>query len=195
MWPFGRKKSDLQKEPEKKFDIVQMDEAYFKIAEIITKNDTEVMREIKESFANPQDYQEKHDERLSNCYMLNEKERKAFVLNRWMLMIDILERYNYVCSRDWKDELDDFLYFLFHTKRAVSEQLEGDRFKLVLSQEGDIPQWSTIINGKLAEKNLVVGYIGTDSDSYIVFLCSKQELACLEECASAVNQVICRLKD
>ena len=31
-------------------------------------------------------------------------------------MVDTLEKYNYVCERDWKDEFEDFIYFLSNLK-------------------------------------------------------------------------------
>lgn len=79
----------------KRSNPAQMDEKYFEIAGMITNQDPEVMSEMKE-----------------------------YAIDKWWLMIDILEQHNYICTRDWKDELQDFLHFLFQTKRAVSENIE-----------------------------------------------------------------------
>lgn len=193
MWFFGKKCDKEKKEPENKFNPVQTDEMYLKIAEILTNNDAEVISEIKEGYAYPQNYIEKHHERLAE-YMMDE-EMKGCVLNKWWLMVDTLEIHNYVCVRDWKDELEDFLYFLSQTKRATAEGIEIDQLSSALSQDGDIAQWCKIIDGKLTEKNLVVGNIDTESDQYTLFLVTKQELASLEECASSVNQIISRVSD
>lgn len=193
MWLSDKKGNKEKKESEEKSGSVQTDEVYLKIAEIITNNDMEVISEIKDGYANPQDYIQKHHERLSE-YILDE-EMKDCVLNKRWLMIDILEIHNYVCVRDWKDELEDFLYFLFQTKRAIAEGIEIDQSDSALSQDGDIPQWCKIVDEKLAEKNIVVGNIDTESDQYTLFLATKQELASLEECASTVNQIISCVSD
>lgn len=174
-----------------------MDEKYFEIVRIITNDNAEVMEEIKEGFIYPQKYIEKHYEHLSQDYMLNDKEIKNYTMDKWRLMVDLLEQHNFVCIRDWKDELQDFLYFLFQTKRAVSENLEKDKLNLnsILSEEGNLSQWSGIIDEKLTDKNLVIGHIDTDSDQYTLFLCTRQELASLKECASSVGHIISYAKE
>ena len=59
-----------------------------------------------------------------------------------------------------------------------------------LPQEGNIPEWSRLLEQKLAEKGLVVGYLGTEGDEYTVFFTTWKELALLERCASSIHQVI-----
>lgn len=170
-------------------------EKCLEIAEIISNKDAGVMSEIRESFASPSTYIDKHREHLSEYFFLDENELNDFAADKWRVMVDILELHEYVCMRDWKDELEDFLYFLLQTKRAVAENIKIDESDPAFSEEGDIPEWSTLIDDKLAGKNLVVGNINTDSDAYTVFICTAEEMLSLKKCSSAINHRIDFAKD
>ena len=193
MWLFGKKNNDIAKEQKSSVETVSeqsIEEMCLKIAEMISGNDKCVMTELKESYANPQAYIAKYHEHLSGDYMLEENEMEAYVSDKWWLMTDLLEIKEYVCKRDWKDELEDFLYFLSETKRAVSENIRLDELDLPFSEEGDIPEWSALIDKELTNKNLAVGNIETESDEYTVFLCAVDVLERLEKCAGAMNHKI-----
>ena len=173
----------------------EVTEKCLKIAEIISNKDIDIMQDLRESFESPKMYIDKYHEHLSEDYMLNEKEMKDFAADKWMLMVDILELHGYICSRDWKDELQDFLYFLCQTKRAVSENITFDESDSAFSEEDDISIWSALIDDILAGKNLVVGNIDTDSDQYTLFICTVEELILLKEYSSVINHRIDFAKD
>lgn len=170
-------------------------EKCLEIAEIISNKDTDVMSELRESFASPSTYIDKHREHLSEYFMLDENKLNDFAADKWRAMVEILELHEYVFTRDWKDELGDFLYFLLQTKRAVAENIKIEESDPVFSEEGDIPEWCTLIDDKLAAKNLVVGNIDTDSDEYTVFICTAEEMLSLKKCSSAINHRIDFAKD
>ncbi|MDE7205864.1 MAG: hypothetical protein K2N90_01655 [Lachnospiraceae bacterium] len=193
MWNFGKKNNDVKGEQESSVGTVSeqsIEEMCLKIAEMISGNDRGIIAELKESYANPQAYIAKYHEHLSEDCMFDEIEMEAYVSDKWWLMTDLLEIKEYVCKRDWKDELEDFLYFLSETKRAVSENVRLDKLDLPFSEEGDIAEWSALIDKELTSKNLAVGNIDTESDEYTVFLCAVDELERLEKCAGAMNHKI-----
>ena len=160
------------------------------IARVITQSDSEVLSELQEALAAPERYLEREKERLQALYPRSEEELKRCAADPWWLMREILEQYQFVCTRDWKDEREDFLTFLFETRRAKAEGLLLDSNFFDFPQEGNIPEWSRLLEQKLAEKGLVVGYLGTEGDEYTVFFTTWKELALLERCASSIHQVI-----
>lgn len=193
MWLFGKKNNDVKKEQESKetADSEQnIEEMCLKIAEIISGNDKSVISELRESYANSQTYIAKYHEHLSEDYMFDEGEIEDFVCDKWWLMTDILEMKEYVCKRDWKDELGDFLFFLSGTKRAVSENIKLDQLDVSFSESGSIPQWSELIDKELTNRNLAVGNINTESDEYTVFLCAVEELEALKKYAHSIDRKI-----
>lgn len=166
------------------------DENYLEIARIITDNDLEVKSEMQESFHDPQGYAARHIERLSEEYGMDEEELRDAAADHWWLMTDILETHGYVCTRDWKDELQDFLHFLFQTKRAGSQGLSVNGLKTEFSESGSIPEWCRLLDEELSEKEIAVGNIDTDSDSYTVFFCTKAEMEILKKLASETGHTV-----
>ena len=190
MWLFGKKSNDVKKEQESNetADSEQnIEEMCLKIAEIISGNDKSVISELREIYANPQTYIAKYHEQ---DYMFVEGKMNDFVCDKWWLMADILEIKEYVCKRDWKDELEDFLFFLSGTKRAVSENIKLDQLDVPFSESGSIPQWSELIDKELTNRNLAVGNINTESDEYTVFLCAVEELEALKKYAHSIDRKI-----
>lgn len=194
---FKKKNNDTKieiKSDEKIISEQDIEENCLKIAEIISGGGENVMSELRESYANPQIYITKHHEHLLEAYALEEEEMEEFACDKWWLMTDILEMNRYVCKRDWKDELEDFLFFLFETKRALSENIKIDSTDLPFSESGSVPQWSELIDHALADKNLIVGNIDTESDEYTLFLCTVDELKALSEYARSIHQKIAPAK-
>lgn len=192
MWLFGKKNHQTPEEPEKKPEPAQLEEPYLTIAATITQNDAAVLADMQEGFADPQGFLEKHYEYLPEAMqqLMND-----WTTDKWWLLSDILERHNYICKRDWKDELQDFLGFLFQTRRAVQEKLELDQLSYGLLPEGEIPEWSALLDERLKEKDLVVGNLVQDADEYAVFLCTPREMEILQECAATIDQTICCAKE
>ena len=171
------------------------EENYLEIARIITENDAEVLAEMRESFMDSRGYAVRHSARLLEEYGMDEDELRNAAADHWWLMTDILELHGYVCTRDWKDELQDFLYFLFQTKRAVSEGLSMTGLETEFSENDSIPVWSRLLGERLSGRRLVVGNIDTDSDSYTVFFCTEEEMELLKKTASETGHTITCAQD
>ncbi|WP_061367534.1 DUF6630 family protein, partial [Streptococcus suis] len=50
--------------------------------------------------------------------------------NLWLILIKLLEHLNYICVRDYKDNLEDFIYFFDHLHQVrnagISLKLDSD---------------------------------------------------------------------
>ena len=103
------------------------------------------------------------------------------VVVQWLGMVDILIKNNYVCERDYKDELEDFLYFVQELKGIKSNDLtlEEDWFE----ENADITDWCSIIDSKWASEGMCIAAIDIDSDSYVIFPCKINVLQNLQEYA------------
>ncbi len=42
--------------------------------------------------------------------------------NLWLILIKLLEHLNYICVRDYKDNLEDFIYFLIAFSRSAMRE-------------------------------------------------------------------------
>lgn len=85
----------------------------------------------------------------------------------WFGLICILEANGYVCERDWKDELEDFVYFLGNLQNTKAYGLTVD--PAWFRPEGDIVEWCTILRKKWGR--YVVAAFDINSDSYVLFPC------------------------
>lgn len=197
MWLFGKKKHQEapQGNPMETVISQQEQEAYFEIVKQIAPHDPEVLHELREGFSNSEKYVGQHRERLQEEGWLEHEKVLECVQDPWWLMLDILQRYGYVCVRDWKDEWQDFRFFLCQTKRAQQEGIQIEASDPDFLEQGDISEWCRQLDEKLTERNLVVGNIDTESDAYAVFFCTREELDSLRQSASLLHQKIDFAKD
>lgn len=101
----------------------------------------------------------------------------------WLIMVDTLEKYNYVCERDWKDEFEDFIYFLSNLKT-----FDIDINNNVFNKDESIIEWCTIIDGKYEPK--CIGCIDIDSDSYVLFVSNNDEINELKRLSREISKKI-----
>ncbi len=107
---------------------------------------------------------------------------------QWLSMVDILAENQYVCEQDWKDELDDFLYFVRELKeiKAAALPLEVEWF----DKNADIHEWCAIMDGKWKSSGMCLAGIDIESDSYVLFPCRDDKLNELKKLAKIVS---CRI--
>lgn len=86
---------------------------------------------------------------------------------RWLALVDILEVNGYVCERDWKDELEDFVYFIGNVKGVKSKELPivSEWF----SEDDAVADWCKVMDEKWKDKGVCVAAIDIESDSYVFF--------------------------
>lgn len=133
-----------------------------KIVQLITKGEQAVISDVKRYFEADQE---------------NETGLIGFV--------DILEKYNYVCCRDWRDYLDDFFYFVQNLEGTKIHQLSMSREWF--NEDDNIPIWCGILDMKWKSKGLCVAAIDEGSDSYILFICGISELKQLKKWSAQIG--------
>lgn len=100
-------------------------------------------------------------------------------------LLHFLEQGNYVCIRDWKDEKEDFIYFV--------QQLEGFKRSDLsleedwLKEDGAIGIWSGILDGRWKDKDRCLAAVDNDSDEYVLFICDGNTLKRLQELSEATG--------
>lgn len=109
-------------------------------------------------------------------------------LVQWLGLVDILEEHGWVCERDWKDELEDFSYFVqnLHGFQQLGLELDPDW----LDEDEDIPAWCGILTEKWSAQGVRMAAIDIDSDSYVLFPVSSARFAGLQKLAEGIGQHI-----
>ena len=154
-------------------------DAVREIARLISDGDEAVLAELTGCVEDTAAYFAAHSDRFAERCIF---EAEDWAQIRWLGMVDILETHGHVCERDWKDEKEDFFYFLQNlkgTKRLGLEMREE-----WLDKSGDIPAWCAVLGEKWAEHRCCVAAISIDSDSYVLFPCKLDVLEQLERLAA-----------
>lgn len=107
---------------------------------------------------------------------------------KWIGLVEILIEAQYVCERDWKDELPDFLHFIQNLKGTKRLKLPLD--KQWLDPSKDVSDWIQRINSQWSAKSCCLSVIDIDSDSYVLFPCTLQERAQLQALARQLERQI-----
>ncbi len=153
------------------------------IARIISSGDETVLRDITACTENPASWFTAHQDRYRERSVLSPNDPEAI---QWLGLVDILEEHGWVCERDWKDELEDFSYFLqnLHGFQKLGLELDPDW----LDEDEDISAWC----GALTEQweGVCVAAIDIDSDSYVLFPTSTAQLADLQRLAGEIGHRI-----
>ncbi|HRK76773.1 MAG TPA: hypothetical protein PLD31_06490, partial [Streptococcus parasuis] len=77
--------------------------------------------------------------------------------NLWLILIKLLEHFDYICVRDYKDNLEDFIYFFdrLHQVRnaGISLKLDSDG----LNPAASISEWARVIDSKYLYEHFCLG--------------------------------------
>lgn len=155
------------------------------IAAIISDSDAAVWKEMTLCTSNPKEYFSAHQERYEERGVDDVRDLESI---QWLGLVDILEAHNYVCERDWKDEKEDFLYFLggLNGRKRLGLELREDWF----SEEDDISIWSRILDEKWEPQQCCLACIDINSDSYVLFPCGLAEAEQLKTLAAQLGRCI-----
>lgn len=159
--------------------------ATVEIARVISGGDETVMEEIAACAENPKNWFEEHRERYQERSVDSPSDLDLIV---WLGLVDILENHGWVCERDWKDELEDFSYFLqnLHGFQQLGLDMNADWF----NADGDIPAWCGVLTEKWAAQGVRVAAIDIDSDSYVLFPVSSAQFTALQTQAEKIGRSI-----
>ena len=155
------------------------------IAQIISDGDEAVLAEVSTCLADTDVFYAAHQARYQERCVDAGAEPEQI---RWLGLVDTLEEYGYVCERDWKDEKEDFVYFFSSLPgvKRLGLEINPDW----LDEQGDIAAWCGVLNGKWAARHCCAAAIGIDSDSYVLFACTLEDLARLARLAESTDYVI-----
>ena len=153
------------------------------IAAIISNGDEAVLQEVAACTSDPAGYFAAHQERYEERGV---DAPDDLGLVQWLGLVDILEEHGWVCERDWKDELEDFSYFVqnLHGFQQLGLELDPDW----LDEDEDISAWCGVLTEKW--EGVCVAAIDIDSDSYVLFPTSTAQLADLQRLAGEIGHRI-----
>ena len=154
---------------------------YVEIAKIISHNDEKVTKEIGELIADPTLYFNNHKSEYEERWINDSNDIDTII---WIGIVDCLIRNDYACELDYAVELDDFVYFMNNMNYDIKFDKEA------LNENGNVAQWCSELDKKLQIKNLCIGGIDINSDSYVMFICEKSELKQLYELSKNLNHKI-----
>lgn len=155
------------------------------IAKLISIGDEAVMADIASCTGDPAAWFETHRDRYEERGVDSADDTEQV---QWLGLVEILEEHGWVCERDWKDELEDFSYFLQNLRgfQQLGLELNRDWF----DADGDIPAWCGILTEKWAARGIRVAAVGIDSDSYVLFPAAPAQLTELQKLAGEIGQSI-----
>ena len=155
------------------------------IARIISSGDEAVLCDITACIANPDNWFMAHQDQYEERCIRSPDNPE---LIQWLGLVDILEEHGWVCERDWKDELEDFSYFVqnLHGFQKLGLELDPDW----LDEDEDISAWCGVLTEKWASLGVRIATIGIDSDSYVLFPATAPQFDELQRLAGEIGQCI-----
>lgn len=163
------------------------DGVLLKIADIITFNDREIVKRLEIVLEDFHNYLRDNinfryiDEEINSLSIKEKVELKVSV------MIMLLCENNYLCCLDWKCELEDFKIFSDVLKKVGIDENICNFEELDFDEDDDIEAWSKKFNEVFGKKNIFVGNINTDSDSYSIFPATKKKIEELKKLGDKIG--------
>ena len=153
------------------------------IARIISSGDEAVLRDITACTENPADWYDACREQL---FIRSVPPDESLEMVQWLTLMDILEKYGWVCKPDWKDKLTDFLYLVenLHSFQAQGLSVNPAWF----DAGGNISAWCGVLAEKWASKGVRMASI--DIESYVLFPCPVSQFPTLQGLAEEIGQYI-----
>ncbi len=153
------------------------------IAKLISSGDEAVLKDVSACTEDPAGWFTAHQDRYRERCILSPDDPE---LIQWLGLVDILEEHGWVCERDWKDELEDFSYFVqnLHGFQKLGLELDPDW----LDEDEDIPARCGVLTEKW--EGVCVAAIDIDSDSYVLFPATAPQFAQLQKLAGEIGHCI-----
>ena len=155
------------------------------IAQAISGGDAAVLKDISACTEDPLAWFEAHQDRYEERSVDSDSDVE---LIQWLGLVDILEEHGWVCERDWKDELEDFSYFVQNLRGFQKLGLELDQDWL--DEDEDISAWCGVLAEQWSAQGVRMAVIGIGSDSYVLFPASVGQLTALQTLAKEIGQYI-----
>ena len=179
----------------KKDETSYADKILLKIAGILSANDRKIIKKLEIILEDFRNYLKNNinlryiDDEINN---LSDKEKiklKKIEL-KIVAMILLLSENGYICYLDWKCELEDFQMIFNVMKKVGIDENICNIEDLNLDEDDDIEIWSEEFNKVFSKKNIFIGNINTNSDSYSIFLINRKNLEKLRELGNRISMKI-----
>ncbi|MCH5267732.1 MAG: hypothetical protein J1E62_05245 [Lachnospiraceae bacterium] len=140
------------------------------LVRILSDNNSEIKNEMERCLSDAKSYYDTHTDLFSEWGLAEYSDGREIYL---ITLVDLLEKANIVCIRDYKDEKEDFIYFVQNLTgyKNGNLSLEEDW----LQEDGDITVWAEVLGQHWDGYELAA--IDMDSDSYVLFVCDANTLA------------------
>ena len=166
------------------------DEILLKIAEILSFNNRKVVKKLELIF---EDFRNYLRDNINFRYIddeikaLSDKEKIELKV---VAMIWLLSESGYINYLDWKCELEDFEMISDVMKKVGIDENICNLKDLNLDEDDNIEIWSEEFNKSFSKKDIFIGNIDTNSDSYSIFPINKENLEKLKELGNRINMKI-----
>ena len=174
----------------KKDETSYADKILLKIAEILSFNDREVVKKLEiilEDFCN---YLRNNINFRYNDNEINALSNREKIELKVVAMVWLLSESGYICYLDWKCELEDFQMIFNVMKKVGIDENICNIEDLILDEDDDIEVWSEEFNKVFSKKDIFIGNIDTNSDSYSIFPVNKENFKKLRELGNRINMKI-----
>ncbi len=156
------------------------------IARIISSGDEAVLRDITACTENPADW---YDDCREQLFIRSVPPDESLEMVQWLTLMDILEKYGWVCKPDWKDRKDKLTDFLYLVENLHSFQAQGLSMNPAwFDAGGNISAWCGVLAEKWASKGVRMASI--DIESYVLFPCPVSQFPTLQGLAEEIGQYI-----
>lgn len=168
----------------KKHDVYER--SIIEIAKLISGGDKAVVREMRICCSDVKRYASHHSIQYLNRGIDAESTDVHTLM--WTGLADCLIKHGFAQEFDWKCEKDDFVEFMSRLKNFGALGCEIN--PVLLYDDDDVASWCAAQDKMWYTKQLCIGGIDIESDSYVLFVCSVETLSRMRSAALKIHRRI-----
>ena len=157
-------------------------ENYKAIVELLPGGET-YLAQVEKCIAAPKQYYMDHEERYEDRGM-DETDRNGDII--WIAIADEMLDSGNAVELDWKETKEEFYLQMQDLAGKHNLELREEW----LQEDGDIPTWCGVLDGKWEEQGFCIAEFDIDSDSYVLFICTCETLEKLRKLGDEVLRTI-----
>ena len=173
----------------KKDETSYADKILLKIARIVSFNDGKILKKLELILEDFNSYL-RNDTNFRYITEINALSKEEKIELKVVAMVWLLSESGYICYLDWKCELEDFQMIFNVMKKVGIDENICNIEDLNLDEDDDIEVWSEEFNKVFSKKDIFIGNIDTNSDSYSIFPVNKANLEKLRELGNKIGMKI-----
>lgn len=157
----------IVKPKEKKIKENIDNKIFIEIGRIISRGNIEVVTQLEKALNDIEEYLKENRELGYKIGELNDKrEQRVIKLN---ILVNILEKSNYLIYLDWKCELEDFKMLDKVIGKTMDKKIVDIFREINFDEDEDIIVWSEEFDKHFEKLELLLASFDLDSDSYAIF--------------------------